>query len=362
MSDGNTALALALGAGSGFLLWYFLRDENEKKKDAHAEKHQDAHGAAPTDQAARPGAGPAPTTAPAPNTTAPAPSSTALTPSPRACALRLDPSGLTADGARVTVADAVTRCKAAGRADVTIVKDAPAAVFADLMIALGRAEVPTTSHRNGSAPRGARRRVQQSADSVDLPEFASFVLELADQVDEDRGPDGGARGRFGRKVFIAAIRRGLRGTKYARLPRAAVDELLIRAHRARLLELTRADLVAAMDTDEVRDSEIVVPNAGATLHFVVAERGRNSASSSQFTLAIYARGDKGPATVRWFRTNEPIPWEEARDRLVAARVIDRSLFRRTREAGGWVMTTEPKLYRSDRAEPLPGGSDDPYSE
>lgn len=343
MSDGNTALALALGAGSGFLLWYFLRDE--KTKDAPAEK-QDAHGVAPIVQATQSAA------SPAPNATAPTDSPP--TSSARSCALRLDPSGITADGGRVTITDAVNRCKAAGRADITILQDAPAAVYADLMYALARAEVPTTSHRNGSTPRGARRRVAPSADSVDLPEFASFVLELADQIDEAPNSEGRARGRFGRKVFIAAIRRALRGTKYARLPRAAVDELLFRAHRARLLELARADLVAAMDTDEVRDSEIIIPSVGATFHFVVAERGRNGAHSSHFTLAIFVRGDNGPATIRWFHAEQPIAWEEARDRLVDARVIERALFRRTRAPGGWVMTVDPTVYRADRAEPLPG--------
>jgi hypothetical protein len=346
MSDGNTALTLALGAGGGFFLWYFLRDE--KKKDAFGEKKRDAHGATPTDQVARPVA------TPAPNVIVP-------TSSPSACALRLDPSGLTADGVRVNVADAVNRCKTAGRADITIIKDAPAAAYADLMIALGRVGVPTYAHRNGSAPRGVRRRSARSADSVDLREFASVVLALAGQIDEDPNPEGGARGRFGRKVFIAAIRCALRGTKYARLPRVTVDELLLLAHRAGLLELTRADLVAAMDPDEVRDSEIVHP-AGAHFHFVIAERGRNSTLSSHFTLAIYAHGDQGPAKVHWFRADEPITWEEARDRLVAARVIDRSLFRRTHEPGGWVMTVEPAVYRADHADPLPGDGEGSHGE
>lgn len=206
MSDGNTALALVLGAGGGFCLWYFLRDE---KKNALDEKKQAAPGATPTNQATQP------VTAPVPNVAAPASP-------PSACTLRLDPSGLTADGMRVTVADAVTRCKTAGRADITIIKDAPAAAYADLMYALARAGVPINSYRNGAAPRRARRGGAQSADSVDLSEFASVVLALADKIDEDPNSEGRARGRFGRKVFIAAIRRALRGTKYARLPRATL--------------------------------------------------------------------------------------------------------------------------------------------
>jgi hypothetical protein len=336
MSDGNTVLALALGAGGGVALWYFLRDE---KKEAPAAK-QDAHAAAPADQVTRPA------TSTAPNATAP-------TSSPRPCALRLEPSGLTADGVRVTIPDAVTRCKTAGRADITIIKDAPAAVYADLMIALGRAEVPATSHRNGSASRGARRRVAQSADSVDLPEFATFVLELADQIDEAPNSDGRARGRFGRKVFTAAIRRALRGTRYARLPRATVDDLLVRAHRAGLLELARADLVGAMDTDEVRDSEIVVPDVGATFHFVVAERSRNATTYREFTLRTYPDGHHGQATLRWFYADAPITWTAARDRLIAAGFAVPDLSGRTHERGGWMLSVDPHDYRADRAEPLP---------
>jgi len=257
ISDVNTALALALGTGGGFLLWYLLRDP--KNTNTPDEKTLDAHGAAPTNQT------PPPAAPPAPNATAPI--------SPSACALRLDPSGLTADGVRVNVADAVTRCKTAGRADVTATQDVPASAYADLIIALARAGVPTTSHRNGSKPRRIRRREPQtpdSADSVDLPEFANTVLALANEIDPDPSPEGRARGRFGRKVFIAAIQRALRSTKYARLPRATVNDLLFRAHKAALLELSRADFVAAMDDNEVRDSLIVVP--GATFHFVVAPR------------------------------------------------------------------------------------------
>lgn len=120
--------------------------------------------------------------------------------------------------------------------------------------------------------RNARPRPATRAADVDLADFARTVLAIAEGVAQDPTADDLARGRFGtRKVFIAAIRRGLRDTAYARLPRADVDELLLKARRDGLLSLARADLVAAMDPAELRDSEITHPLIGSTVHFVVSE-------------------------------------------------------------------------------------------
>ena len=99
MSTGaKSALALALGAGGGFLLWYLLREED------------------------------APTLVPAQPATAP-------------CSLKLDRSGLTANGETVDVAGAVARCKEAGAARLALAGDAPAAVYLELNEALRRAGV-----------------------------------------------------------------------------------------------------------------------------------------------------------------------------------------------------------------------------
>ena len=258
MSNGNGVLPLALGAGGGFFLWYFLRDG---KHVAHAPAPS-----APIANQTRPALAIAASTAPA----VPAPTPAAPSPTPTACVLRLDAAGLTADGARVGVADAVNRCKLAGRADVTVSKDAYASAYAELMMALDRAGVPAFTQRNRAGRRNGRRTLPRTVDDVDLPSFANIVYALAADVEPDLNPDGCARGRFGdRKVFVAAIRRALRATRYASLPRTAIDELLFRAHREELLVLARADLVSAMDPDEIRDSEIVVD--GARFHFVVVE-------------------------------------------------------------------------------------------
>jgi hypothetical protein len=133
--------------------------------------------------------------------------------------------------------------------------------------------------------RNAHKTSPRTVADVDLPSFALMVEALAGDVEPDPDPDGLARGRFGERIFIAAIRRALRATKYANLSRAAVNELLLRAHQEQLLQLARADLVAAMDPDEVRDSELRAD--GATFHFVVVDPGadRNVSTTRCATLS-----------------------------------------------------------------------------
>ena len=311
MSNGNSALPLALGAGGGFLLWYFLRDGKQ--------------GAAPS-------------------------------PLPPACSILLGPSWLTVDGVGASVAEAVTRCKLTGRARVIATREAPAAAYAELMNALYDAGISAFGYRNGARPSKAKLR---TVDDVDLPSFALMVEALAADVEPDPNLDGRARGRFGdRKVFIAAIRRALGATKYRSLPRAAIDELLIRAHRERLLQLARADLVAAMDPDEVRDSEITHGGI-AQFHFVVVQpdAARNENTYRAFTLATYTQGFKAGPRLRWFLAEPPTTWADARDRLGAAGILDRTLAGQTRTPGGWMLSVESAHFRDELAKPLPGSAD-----
>jgi hypothetical protein len=74
---------------------------------------------------------------------------------------------------------------------------------------------------------------------------------------------GATTGCFGpRKVFIAALWRAA----FTSEPLWAFKARLIAAHRAGTVVLARADLVGAMDTSLVRDSEAT--DGLATYHFV----------------------------------------------------------------------------------------------
>jgi hypothetical protein len=131
-SEGSTMLAVSLGAGGGLLLWYLLSGHKRGDTPSPGGTAPTPDPAPATPAAPRPAA-PAPPMAPKP--AAPAPSTS------RACTLRLDASGLTADGLRMDIPGAVARCKVAGEAELTFAADGPAQVFWDLNRALTAAGV-----------------------------------------------------------------------------------------------------------------------------------------------------------------------------------------------------------------------------
>jgi hypothetical protein len=95
--------------------------------------------------------------------------------------------------------------------------------------------------------------------AFDLPSFASHVKSAARDC---------PTGRFGdNKVFIAHVWKALQADPTFRtMDMATFKERLAEANNARLLDLSRADLVQAMDPDDVRQSELHYLNA--TFHFV----------------------------------------------------------------------------------------------
>jgi len=122
-NGGNVVLAMALGAGGGFLLWH-LTSKDKKKPDG---------GGAP--------AAPSPMASSA--TVESGPSAAGSPPRvPGPCSLKLDATALTSDGERVDVPTAVARCKASGRAELALASNGPAAVYAELTTALKQANVP----------------------------------------------------------------------------------------------------------------------------------------------------------------------------------------------------------------------------
>jgi hypothetical protein len=100
-----------------------------------------------------------------------------------------------------------------------------------------------------------------ASDLLDEPltEFSQRVLAAARAT---------TSGRFGdNKVFIAHVWRTLASDpQMISLGLDAFKHRLAEANQARLLDLARADLVEAMDPDDVRTSE--VSHLGATFHFV----------------------------------------------------------------------------------------------
>jgi hypothetical protein len=98
--------------------------------------------------------------------------------------------------------------------------------------------------------------------SVDaLQVFARAVLRAAKRVP--------AKGRFGEKVFISAVRDNMNATlKGTRLEWSDADfaDYLVAAHRAGALVLARADLTSSMDPKVVASSEVQYLNAA--FHFV----------------------------------------------------------------------------------------------
>jgi hypothetical protein len=94
---------------------------------------------------------------------------------------------------------------------------------------------------------------------LDLPLFAERVKAAARVC---------PTGRFGdSKVFIAHVWLSLQSDPAFRtMDLATFKGRLAEANNARLLDLSRADLVQAMDPDDVRQSEVHYLNA--TFHFV----------------------------------------------------------------------------------------------
>lgn len=80
-------------------------------------------------------------------------------------------------------------------------------------------------------------------------------------------------GRFGdRKVFLSALWKGTKGKTEMTLDQ--FKQWMVAQHMKRNVVLARADLVAAMDPELVKASEVVHPLGGATYHFVVDQTVR----------------------------------------------------------------------------------------
>ncbi len=110
---------------------------------------------------------------------------------------------------------------------------------------------------------GPARSVSVRAPAPRCGNFVDDVFAVARRI-----PYGDPR-RYGRdKVFISAIGDALR------IPLERVKMLLLMAHRAGKLELTRADLTSGMNKELVRRSETWRADRLGEYHFVYAPLGR----------------------------------------------------------------------------------------
>ncbi len=267
MSNDNTALALALGAGTGLGLWYVLRADQDEKQDK-------ASPSAPGSSAA--------TTSATPGT----PTPPALPP----CSLRLDARGLTADGLAIDIPNAVTRCQAAGRADLVIADDAPSSISADLAAAFSAAGILINQRRNARGSRRARRRQ--------------------------------ARARYSRE-----------------------GRTILRDGQP-VVHLERVDLGDHRFAMTPHETDVLAQRVVDLLN----RSGRNAATHRIFLFRTSPKN--GNSRTRWYEANPPTTWEDAKRRISAAGLLDERILLPT-EWSLVVDPPAPLRVPADRLRPLP---------
>jgi len=278
----NTS-ALALGLGSGLGLWYLTKNKI------------------------------VPTRTPASR------SPSEATSAQRNCAVHVDAVGVSVDGTRTTVDDAIRRCQAAGGASITIAKDAPASACVALANALAAAHVPTLRNAPSEAT------------------YTKFTLRYYPE---------GAKGNAKQRWFLAEKPVAWTEARDRLIAAGVVDP------RAAGRTFDPAGWMLSVDKrdfNELRAEPLPDPDGP----WANAKGARNHPTfSTQFTLAVYAAGVFGPKRVRWFTTDEPIAWIDAAKRLGAAGLIDPEI-KSPLEPGYWILTTAPQAFDPSQATPLP---------
>jgi hypothetical protein len=120
----------------------------------------------------------------------------------------------------------------------------------------------------GIAPEGARSPRVIDLETCSLARFSEAVRCVVSAIGDARHERFGAR-----KVFISAVWAALAGIHRNAGELVTFQRRLTLATRAGLIELARADLVAAMPIDVVMASEIA--NRWQTFHFVIDSAARD---------------------------------------------------------------------------------------
>lgn len=131
------------------------------------------------------------------------------------------------------------------------------------------APAPAPARAPAPLPGAKRHAAAAPTGGIDLQTFAAGVHRAMERVEQEPGDDGRDRGRFApEKVFISGIwREAQTDPTFQGMTERQFKRLLVQANAERLVDLARADLVGAMDPDEVRESEI--EDMGSTFHFVI---------------------------------------------------------------------------------------------
>jgi hypothetical protein len=271
----STLSTFALGLGGGAAVWYLTKN---------------THRAATS----------------APATSAPA---------PRNCAVHVESTGISVDGERAELSDAVRRCAAADSTAVTVARKAPASTYADLMTALRAAGV--APHVRAGVP--TRNAALKTTDFFSLITYTQGIKD---------------------KPTIRYFQ--------AEQP-IAWSEARDRLAAAGLLDLALAGRtrepggwMLSIDPNDFRAKRAERLPGGA----------RNSALASKFTLVTYPEGVGGPKRVRWFYADSPILYSEALKRLDDAGLIDPAATRAL-QPGYWILVTAPAAFNESKAEPMP---------
>ncbi len=238
-----------------------------------------------------------------------APTQIATVPGPRSCFVRVTATGFVVDGASV---DLARRCRAIGHATITVEKTAPAATYAALLAALDGARVPMVRNAGG-----------QSADDTKT----AFTL-----ITYAQGRSAGPTMRYFR----------------ADAPITWSDA------RDRLAAAGHLDLALAGRTHQPGGWMLSIASRDFRAHRAEPLPGpRNADASSMFTLVAYPDGAGGVKRLRWFRADPPTTWQDARDRLAKAGILDKRSIA-PRDAGYWKLVTDARVFKAEGAEPLPG--------
>lgn len=92
----------------------------------------------------------------------------------------------------------------------------------------------------------------------------------------------------------------------------------------------------------------------------VSVRNASNETFSAFTLVTYPEGIGGPRKdMRWFRTDAPMTWRQARDQLAAANLIDPTAIA-PKQAGYWKLVTDPRVFMPMRAQSMPASARNSY--